>query len=62
MLSNNRAERTKKLRIAVRYLLSHKAMEKGYQTRLAEHFKVTRQRVHQIAKEERIALLEKRAS
>ncbi len=45
--------RTEKMRIAVRYLLSRDCMEKGNQSRLAEHFDVTRQRVHQIVKEER---------
>lgn len=42
-----------RLRIAVRYLLERDCMQKGNQTRLAEHFKVSRQRVHQIVMEER---------
>ena len=46
-------QRTLKLRIAVRYLLEHQSFEKGNQTRLAEHFRVSRQRVHQIVVEER---------
>lgn len=45
--------RTMKLRIAVRYLLDRECMQKGNQSRLAEHFKVSRQRVHQIVVEER---------
>jgi hypothetical protein len=46
-------QRTMKLRIAVRYLLDRECLAKGNQTRLAEHFKVSRQRVHQIVVEER---------
>lgn len=46
-------QRTMKLRIAVRYLLERECLAKGNQTRLAEHFKVSRQRVHQIVVEER---------
>ena len=46
-------ERTMKLRIAVRYLLDRDSLIKGNQSRLAEHFKVSRQRVHQIVCEER---------
>lgn len=46
-------ERTEKLRIAVRYLLRRGDMAQGSQSRLAEHFKVSRQRVHQIVVEER---------
>lgn len=46
-------QRTQKLRIAVRYLLERECLAKGNQTRLAEHFKVSRQRVHQIVVEER---------
>ena len=45
--------RTKKLRIAVRYLLERNCLVKGNQSRLAEHFHVSRQRVHQIVVEER---------
>ncbi len=47
-------QRTMKLRIAVRYLLDRECLAKGNQTRLAEHFKVSRQRVHQIVVEERL--------
>jgi predicted XRE-type DNA-binding protein len=46
-------QRTQKLRIAVRYLLERDCLAKGNQSRLAEHFKVSRQRVHQIVVEER---------
>ena len=46
-------QRTRKVRIAVRYLLERDCLAKGNQTRLAEHFKVSRQRVHQIVVEER---------
>lgn len=46
-------ERTRKIRIAVRYLLDHGCLNKGNQSRLAEHFQVSRQRVHQIVVEER---------
>lgn len=45
--------RTQKMRIAVRYLLEHNEMGKGNQSELARHFKVSRQRVHQIVVEER---------
>jgi hypothetical protein len=51
-------ERTQKLRIAVRYLIERGCLQKGNQTRLAEHFKVSRQRVHQIVVEERRRLQE----
>jgi hypothetical protein len=46
-------ERTEKMRIAVRYLLERNCLAKGNQSRLAEHFHVSRQRVHQIVVEER---------
>jgi hypothetical protein len=46
-------ERTRKIRIAVRYLMEHDCLAKGNQSRLAEHFRVSRQRVHQIVVEER---------
>lgn len=46
-------ERTRKIRIAVRYLMEHDCLAKGNQTRIAEHFHVSRQRVHQIVVEER---------
>lgn len=62
MSSNRSKERTVKMRIAVRYLLSRGVMSKGDQSRLAEHFKVTRQRVNQITKEERARLVEIRVS
>ena len=47
-------QRTEKLRRAVRYMLDHGTLVQGSQSRLAEHFKVTRQRVHQIVVEERL--------
>jgi hypothetical protein len=46
-------ERTRKIRIAVRYLLERDCLAKGNQSRLAEHFQVSRQRIHQIVVEER---------
>ncbi len=50
-------ERLRKLRIAVRYLLRGDALARGHQTRLAEHFDVSRQRVHQVVQEERLEKL-----
>ena len=47
------AERLRKLRVAVRYLLLRDALERGHQSRLAEHFDLSRQRVHQVVIEER---------
>jgi hypothetical protein len=52
-MSKRDPERTQRLRIAVRYLLDRDCLAKGNQSRLAEHFKVSRQRVHQIVNEER---------
>jgi DNA-directed RNA polymerase sigma subunit (sigma70/sigma32) len=49
-------QRTERLRIAVRYMLEHDTLQPGSQSRLAEHFNVSRQRVHQIVVEERQAL------
>jgi hypothetical protein len=46
-------ERVQKLRIAVRYLVSRDVLERGHQSRLAEHFDVSRQRVHQVVNQER---------
>jgi hypothetical protein len=46
-------QRTERLRRAIRYMLDHGTLVQGSQSRLAEHFKVTRQRVHQIVVEER---------
>lgn len=48
------SERTKRLRKAVSYMLEHGTLHKGSQIRLAEHFGVTRQRVHQIVQEQRL--------
>jgi hypothetical protein len=45
-------ERLQKLRTAVRYLLSNDALRRGHQSRLAEHFSVSRQRVHQVVNDE----------
>ncbi len=53
--------RTQKLRIAVRYLLERESLAKGNQSRLAEHFKVSRQRVHQIVVEERLRVQQQAA-
>lgn len=46
-------DRAEKMRIAVRYLIEKGGMAKGNQSMLARHFKVSRQRVHQIVVEER---------
>jgi hypothetical protein len=46
-------QRTEKLRKAIRYMLEHGTLVSGSQTRLAEHFKVSRQRVHQLVVGER---------
>jgi DNA-binding transcriptional regulator LsrR (DeoR family) len=46
-------ERAEKLRVAVRYLLEKKTLRRGHQSRLAEHFGISRQRVNQIVDEER---------
>lgn len=51
-------ERTRKLRVAIRYLIEHGDLEKGNQSELARHFRVSRQRVHQIVVEERRRLEE----
>ncbi len=45
--------RLNKLRIAVRYLLREEVLKRGHQSRLAEHFNVSRQRVHQVVNEEK---------
>ncbi len=49
-------QRTEKLRTAIRYMLEHGTLAQGSQSRLAEHFNVSRQRVHQLVVEERRAL------
>ena len=46
-------QRTEKLRKAIRYMLEHGTLVPGSQTRLAEHFRVSRQRVHQLVVSER---------
>jgi hypothetical protein len=45
-------ERLAKLRLAIRYLLREDALARGHQSRLAEHFSMSRQRVHQVLNEE----------
>jgi len=45
-------ERLARLRVAIRYLLTNDAFERGDQVKLARHFRVTRQRVHQVIVEE----------
>jgi len=45
--------RSDRLRRVVRYLLARDQMEHGAAALLAEHFKVSRQRVHQVVLEER---------
>lgn len=52
-MSKRDPERTEKMRTAIRYLLERNKMAKGYQSRLAEHFRVSRQRVWQVVDEER---------
>ena len=49
-------ERGKRLRIAISHLLRNGQMSRGAQTLLAQHFGLTRQRVHQIVVEERSRL------
>jgi hypothetical protein len=46
-------ERVDRLRIAVRYLIVKDSLERGHQSRLAEYFDVSRQRVHQVVNQER---------
>jgi hypothetical protein len=46
-------DRVRKLRVAVRYLVTNESLERGHQSRLAEHFDVSRQRVHQVVNQER---------
>ncbi len=53
-------QRTEKLRTAIRYMLEHGTLVSGSQTRLAEHFKVSRQRVHQLVVDERRLMESKR--
>ena len=45
-------KRLEKLRIAVRYLLRENAFAYGHQSRLAEYFHVSRQRVNQVVIQE----------
>ncbi len=53
VLAKRDPERTRRLRVVVVLLIKRDQMEKGHQSRLAEIFKVSRQRVHQIVVEER---------
>ena len=53
-------QRTEKLRTAIRYMLEHGTLVSGSQTRLAEHFKVSRQRVPQLVVDERRLMESKR--
>lgn len=53
MVTRRDPERVMKLRVAVRYLVARDSMQRGYQSRLAEHFDVSRQRVHQVVNQER---------
>ena len=56
-MAQRNQERIEKLRIEVRYLLNRGQLvpgeQSGNQSRLAKHFKLSRQRVHQIVVEER---------
>ena len=45
-------ERLQKLRTAVRYLLKEDVLARGHQSQLAQHFNMSRQRVHQVVNEE----------
>ena len=55
-------ERTRKLRVAVRYLVERGPLLKGNQSTLARHFNVSRQRVHQIVLEEKQRLHEQQTA
>jgi hypothetical protein len=46
-------ERLRRLRFVIRRLLEHGGLERGSQSRLAEHFGVSRQYIHQLVSEER---------
>ena len=43
----------RKLVLAIRYLVSNDKLARGHQSRLADHFDVSRQRVNQIVSRER---------
>jgi hypothetical protein len=47
------AERLRKLRVVVRHLVTQDALEHGHQSTIAKHFRMSRQRVHQVVLEER---------
>ena len=44
--------RREKLRMAIRHLLSKDTLSYGHLTQLADHFEVSRQRVHQVVNAE----------
>jgi len=46
-------ERLRRLRFVIRRLLEHGGLERGSQSRLSEHFGVSRQYIHQLVNEER---------
>ena len=46
-------ERTRKIQVAVQYLVKNNVLERGHQSRLAEYFDVSRQRVNQVVLEEK---------
>ena len=46
-------QRAKKLRYVVHVLVQRDQLARGHQSRLADHFGMSRQRVHQIVVEER---------
>lgn len=59
-MAKRNPQRTEKLRTAIRYMLEHGTLVSGSQTRLAEHFNVSRQRVHQLVVDERRLMESKR--
>lgn len=52
-LAKRDPERLERMRAAVRYLVKTDQLVHGIQSRLAEHFLVSRQRVHQIVVQEK---------
>ncbi len=46
-------EQRRRLRLAIRYLIAHDALQRGHQTRLAAYFHLSRQAVHQLVSVER---------
>ena len=55
-MESRSAERARKIRTVVRQLLQRGQMRNGHQAKLARHFNVSRQWVHQIVVEERSQL------